>query len=55
MVIHPLAKILYAYVKEQRQTQIQGHTEFMNVCDTLYHGDTLTCQTKYDFVKGQKS
>ena len=44
MVIHPYAKIWYAYVKEQRhffQTQIhgkvkgQGHTEFMNVCDTL--------------------
>ena len=33
----------------------QGHTEFMNVHDTLYHGDTLTCQTKYDCVKGQKN
>ena len=33
----------------------QGQTEFMNVRDTSYHGDTLTCQTKYDFVKGQKS
>ena len=32
----------------------QGHTEFMNVCDTSYHGDTLTCQTKYDYVKGQQ-
>ena len=31
----------------------QGHTEFMNVRDTSDHGDTLTCQTKYDFVKGQ--
>ena len=31
----------------------QGHTEFMNVGDTLYHGDTLTWQTKYDYVKGQ--
>ena len=27
----------------------------MNVRNTLYHGDTLTCQTKYDHVKGQKS
>ena len=27
----------------------------INVRDTLYHGDTLTCQTKYDYVKGQKS
>ena len=25
----------------------------MNVCDTLYHGDTLTCQTKYNYVKGK--
>ena len=33
----------------------QGHTEFMNVRDTSYHGDTFTCQTKYNFVKGQKS
>ena len=32
----------------------QGHTEFMNARDTLYHGDKLTCQTKYDYVKGQK-
>ena len=31
----------------------QGHTEFMNVGDTSYHGDTLKCQTKYDYVKGQ--
>ena len=26
-----------------------------NIRDTLYHGDTLTYQTKYDDVKGQKS
>ena len=31
-----------------------GHTEFINVRDTSYHGDTLTCQTKYEFAKGQK-
>ena len=56
-------------VKEQRgsyQSQIhdenfdievkgQGHTEIINVCDTLYHGDKLTCYIKNDFVKGQKS
>ena len=29
--------------------------EVINVRDKLYHGDTLTCQTKYDYVKGQKS
>ena len=29
----------------------QGHAKFMNVCDTSYHGDTLTCITKYDYVK----
>ena len=27
----------------------------MNIRDTSYHGDTLTCQTKYDYIKGQKS
>ena len=27
----------------------------MNVRDTLYQGDKLTCQTKYAYVKGQKS
>ena len=31
----------------------QGHTEFMNVHDTWYHGDILTFQTNY--VKEQKS
>ena len=30
------------------QTQIHGE-------NTMYHGDTLACQTKYDYVKGQKS
>ena len=32
----------------------QGHTEFMTVCDTSYHGDTPTCITEYDYAKGQK-
>ena len=27
----------------------------MNVRTTLYNGDTLKCQTKYDYVKGQKN
>ena len=45
------------------QTQIHGEiiililrskVKVINVHDTLYHGDTLTCQTKYDYVKGQK-
>ena len=27
----------------------------MNIRDTSYHGDTLTCQTKYDYVKGEKN
>ena len=26
----------------------QGHTDFINVHDTSYHGDKLTFQTKYD-------
>ena len=33
----------------------QGHTKFMNVHNTSYHGDTLTCLTKYDNVKEQNS
>ena len=33
----------------------QGHTAVRNVRNTLYHGETLTCQTYYDYVKGQKS
>ena len=33
----------------------QGHTDFMNVRDTSYHDDTLTCQTKYNYFKGQKA
>ena len=57
MVKHPYAKILYAFVKEQRylaklksmvkiydiEVKGQGHTKFMNVHDTSYHGDTITC------------
>ena len=31
------------------------HTECMNVHNTLYHGDTLTCQTKYDYVKDKEA
>ena len=56
MVIHPYAKIWYAYVKKQWQScqtlihfnidvKGQGHTEVMNECNTLYHGDTLMSQT----------
>ena len=67
MVIHPYAKISYAYVKEQRHFArlkfmvqniiliLRSKVKVINVCDTFYHGDTLTCQTKYDYVKGQKS
>ena len=54
MVIHPYANILYAYVKNIK-FKGQFHTEFMNVRDTSYNGDSLTCKTKYDYVKGQKS
>ena len=62
MVIHPYANILVCLCQKTKtscQTQIhgenfdievkgQGYTEFINVHNTLYHGDTLTCQTKYD-------
>ena len=50
--------------KDICQTQIHGENiifiwrskvKVINVHDTLYHGDTLTCQTKYDYIKGQKS
>ena len=34
---------------------LRSEVKVINVRDTLYHGDTLTCQTKYDYVKGQKS
>ena len=59
IVIHP-----YARAKTFCQTQIHGENiililrskvKVINVRDTLYHGDTLTCQTKYDYVKRQKS
>ena len=33
----------------------EGHTEFMNVRDTSYHYEKRTCQTKYEYVKGQKT
>ena len=33
----------------------QGHTDFMIVRVTSYHDDTLTCQTKYNYFKGQKA
>ena len=57
---------LYQRAKTSCQTQMpqynfdievkgQGHTEFMNVRNTSYHGDTLMCQAKNDYVKGQKS
>ena len=34
---------------------LRSKIKVINVRDTLYHGDTLKCQTKYDYVKGQKS
>ena len=34
---------------------LRSKVKVINVRDTLYHGDTLMCQTKYDYVKGQKS
>ena len=69
MVIHPYAKISYAYVKEPRHFVrlkfmvlimviiliLRSKVKVINVHDTLFHGDTLTCQTKYDYVKGQKA
>ena len=61
----------YAYVKEQRlfcpdtnsgwkykfdiKAIGQGHTEVMNVWDTLSHNDALMCQILYDYFKRQKS
>ena len=66
LVIRLYTKIWYAYVKEQRHLarlksmvkiffMLRSKVKVINVLDTLYHGDTLTCQTKYDYVKGQKS
>ena len=63
----PYAKIWYAYVKEQRhlarlKSMVKIHfwywgqkSRSYRVQDTSYHGDTLTCKTKYDYVTGQKS
>ena len=33
----------------------QGHTDVMNVCDTLSLSKTLMCQIWYDYVKGQEA
>ena len=33
----------------------QGHAEVMTACDISFHGDTLMCQIRYDYVKGPKS
>ena len=30
------------------EVKVQGRIWIMNVRDTSYHGDTLTCQAKYD-------
>ena len=60
-VIYPYAKIWYDYVKEPRHFAreniiliLRAKVKVTNLRDTLYHGDTLTCQTKYDCVKEQK-
>ena len=70
MVIHPYTKISMPISKSKDilpdsnswgelnfdiEVKRQCHTEFMNLRDTTYHGDTPTCQTKYDYVKGQNS
>ena len=71
MVIYPHTKICYAYVKKEDdlaslkfrlklynfniKVKGQGHTEVMNVSDTSYKGDTLMCQTMYDYVKGKRN
>ena len=44
MVLHPCAKFGMPMSKSKddlAQTHSQGHTEFMNVCDTLSHGYAL--------------
>ena len=33
----------------------QGHTEFMNVCDTSYHSDTLMCQQRMTMLKDKEA
>ena len=67
LIVIPYARIWYAYVKGQRHlarlksmVKIQfwywgQRSRSYRVQDTSYHGDTLTCQTKYDYVTGQKS
>ena len=34
---------------------LRSKVKVINVRDTLYYGDTLTCKIKYDYVIGQKS
>ena len=39
-------------VKYLFDIEVKGHTKVMNVLNTLYHGETLTSQTYYDYVLG---
>ena len=67
MVIHPYCQNFVCLCQRAKtfcQTQIHGENKIfilsskvkvINVHDTLYHGDTRTCQIKYEYVKGQKS
>ena len=70
-MIHPCYKLGMPVPKSKddlAQPQIHGENiililrskvkviqSVMNVCDTSYNGYTLMCETKYDYVKGQKS
>lgn len=45
----------WKYINFEIKVKGQSHIEFMNVCDTLCHGDTLICNTKYAYFKEQKA
>ena len=51
----PYTNSWWKYNFDDIEAKDQGHTEVMNVCYTSSHGDTLMCQTWYDYIKVQKS
>ena len=42
-----LARLKFMVKIQNFDTEVkdQGHTEVMNVCNIVYHGDTFMCQT----------
>ena len=55
----PVSKSCQTQIHDETKFDIevkgQGQTEGMNVRYTSFNGDTFTCKTQYEYVKGQKS